>query len=683
MRFPMLKPMEKRRVFIDRFRGYSHTPEPEAGAFYDMENLSGQAAPHLCVRGRRIVPAKLDGAPAQRVNALGGRGDPVLLDQNGTLWCGGFPLPRLLEGTDSLRADDENGQSVDIPDRDKLLRVLPCPGDWSFRYVAASQRWRALHSGTIHPGDLFSPAQPTDGMTVSVSWSRSLLEQKARKLVFLGAWVCVFPDGKFANTAKLHEGSPMLAGEDYGDIAQENICSLGGTLFTACDAEGTALEVLWSDTAPAQGCWVDSSEPEKHLRRWSQSQGLWTELTPYVKCAIPGIAKGLRSGDSVELFCRLSSGQEGERLIDLLWDGTKTLTAAFHDPGDGDREEGRNDYVIFPGLLPQTVELELSWHNQDFFRASRSIPEMDFVVEAGNRLWGCRSGGGVNELYGSKLGDFRNWSAFEGLSTDSYRVARGRSGPFTGAAVLGDCPLFFRADCLEKIYPSPAGDHGVVTVSLEGIQAGSAESAVVMGSRLYYKSEGGICCYNGTLPVRVSQALGDKRYHSAAAGARGSLYCVSMLDETAHGHFFVYDTVTGLWHREDDLRFRSAWGMGEQLWLLTAPGEPLLLSNGSRDCAGVRWWAETGELLPRLARRRYLSQMQVTARLDPGARLRVLLSMDGGPWLPQGELPGGALGSVSFPVPDRRCQRLRLRLEGTGGMELHSLSWLTEAGSDV
>ena len=156
-----------------------------------------------------------------------------------------------------------------------------------------------------------------------------------------------------------------------------------------------------------------------------------------------------------------------------------------------------------------------------------------------------------------------------------------------------------------------------------------------------------------------------------------------MLDETAHGHFFVYDTVTGLWHREDDLRFRSAWGMGEQLWLLTAPGEPLLLSNGSRDCAGVRWWAETGELLPRLARRRYLSQMQVTARLDPGARLRVLLSMDGGPWLPQGELPGGALGSVSFPVPDRRCQRLRLRLEGTGGMELHSLSWLTEAGSDV
>ena len=47
MRFPMLKPGAKKRVLIDRCRGYSHTPEPGAGAFYDMENLSGEAAPLL------------------------------------------------------------------------------------------------------------------------------------------------------------------------------------------------------------------------------------------------------------------------------------------------------------------------------------------------------------------------------------------------------------------------------------------------------------------------------------------------------------------------------------------------------------------------------------------------------------------------------------------------------------
>ena len=41
------------------------------------------------------------------------------------------------------------------------------------------------------------------------------------------------------------------------------------------------------------------------------------------------------------------------------------------------------------------------------------------------------SGEAVNEIYASKLGDFRNWRCFEGLSTDSYAAARGSDGAFT------------------------------------------------------------------------------------------------------------------------------------------------------------------------------------------------------------------------------------------------------------
>ena len=74
---------------------------------------------------------------------------------------------------------------------------------------------------------------------------------------------------------------------------------------------------------------------------------------------------------------------------------------------------------------------------------------------------------------------------------------------------------------------------------------------------------------------------------------------------------------------------------------------------------------------------------ELTARLELGASLRVLLRFDEGPWLRVGELRGSSLRSLTLSVPTRRCQRLRLRLEGSGGMELHSLSWLTESGSDV
>ncbi len=683
MRYPKLTAPAKRRVLIDRFRGYEHLPELSAGAFYDMENCSGEPAPLLTVRRRRTELTALEGCPTTRVLAVGGRGAAVVLDLYGTLWCGGNALPRLLDGTPSMTARDAAEQSVEIADPDSLLSALGVPGNYRFRYIASMNLWHSLDGDEELAASVLRPAALTDGTTVTVRYSYAVQSAAQRRLVFMGGWVCVFPDGKFANSVRLRQGQQMTEGEDYGAIAQQNLLERGGTIFTPCDADGTPRTVLWSDTAPESGCWVDTGELTPTLRSWSQSQELWVEVTPYVKCEIPGIAKGLRAGDSVELEGRFDSSQGGENEVEAIWTGTKVLTAAWHDPGSGSREEGRGDYLVFSALLPDRYEIELTWHDRGWLSAARPMPEMDFVVEAGNRLWGCRCGGGVNELYGSKLGDFRNWLCFQGLSTDSYRVARGHDGPYTGAAVLGGCPLFFRIDCLEKIYPSAGGDHGVVTVSLEGIEPGSADSAVVIRDRLYYKSPGGICCYNGTLPVRVSRALGDRSYHSAAAGARGSRYCVSMLDAGNAPHLFVLDTETGLWYREDNCRFTAAYSQGERLYLLPAPGGLLLCVGEAADSRNVIWWAETGELAPRTGLRRYVTRIQLTARLDPGSQLRVYVSYDGGPWLRRGELRGNELQSVTFPVSARRCGRLRLRLEGTGGMELHSLSWLTESGSDV
>lgn len=683
MRYPKLKVSQQKRVMIDSFRGYEHTPAVSAGAFYDMKNLSGERAPLLCVRGQRTPITELDGSPADMVNAVGGQGTAVVLDNDGTLWCAGAALPYLLDGNAYVYAEDENSLPVTITDQAAVLRAVVRPGSWRFSYNAATDRWTPLNGANSMAGGLLVPDTLDDGLTVTVEHSYIPTKYEPRELVFLGGWVCVFPDGKFANTAKLRTGAVMLPNVDYGDIAQSNECQLGGTVFVPCGPNGEELDTVWSDTPPAQGYWVDTSEPEATLRIWSQSQGLWVETNPYVKCSIPGIAKGLRTGDSVDLFCRLETNQGPEPLLEALWRGTRTLAGVWHDPGAENREEGRNDYVIIPGTLREACELELTWHDRSCFSVTRSIPKMDFVVSAGNRLWGCYCANGVNELYGSKLGDFRNWNCFEGLSTDSYRVSRGHSGPYTGAAVLGGCPLFFRADCLEKIFPAAGGDHGVVTVSLEGIEAGSAKSAVVIREKLYYKSEGGVCCYNGTLPVRISRALGNVSYHDAIAGARGSRYYINMKDQDGGYHLFVYNTETGFWYREDDCYFLAAYRAGERLYLLPRLGTPLLCVDGSSGSRNVDWWAETGDLLPRMALRRYVTRMQVTAQLDPGAELRVYLSYDGGPWLRKGELRGNRLKSVTFPVLARRCERLRLRLEGTGGMELHSLSWLTQAGSDV
>ena len=55
---------------------------------------------------------------------MSGRGAAVVLDAEGTLWCGGEALPRLLDGTASTSAVDEQDQSVEISDPDALLAAL-------------------------------------------------------------------------------------------------------------------------------------------------------------------------------------------------------------------------------------------------------------------------------------------------------------------------------------------------------------------------------------------------------------------------------------------------------------------------------------------------------------------------------------------------------------------------------
>ena len=68
-------------------------------------------------------------------------------------------------------------------------------------------------------------------------------------------------------------------------------------------------------------------------------------------------------------------------------------------------------------------------------RLSRKVPDMDFVCEWNNRLWGCSSE--KHELYASALGDPYNWNVFEGTSQDSYILTIGSTGEFTGICAYG------------------------------------------------------------------------------------------------------------------------------------------------------------------------------------------------------------------------------------------------------
>lgn len=476
-----------------------------------------------------------------------------------------------------------------------------------------------------------------------------------KDLVSMGAYVVVFPDKVYVNTQDV---------TDYGSLECERVAPAGSSL-TLCDGTGTAYsgvtESAGAPEEPQEGAlWLDLSGTEPVLRQYSRE--VWTALEGVcVKVQATGIGVGFVAGDGVEV-----SGCGVERL-----NGETVLQAVGAD------------WVAFPGAVASGAVTETE------MKLRRFVPEMDFVVQSGNRLWGCKygmvDGKTVNEIYASKLGDFKNWRCFAGVATDSYAAARGSDGVFTGAVSYLGNPIFFKERCMERVYASGSGAHQIVTTECSGVQKGSEKSLQVVGGVLYYLSGDGVQAFDGSLPVCISQALGTVRYHGGVAGAWQEKYYLSALDEEEKASLLVYDSARRMWHREDALRAVDFAGKGTELYCLGADGKLWSLHGESGQAEeSFSWQVETGELGMQSPERKRLTQVFLYLRPEKGKTVTAWVSYDQGKtWARQGQVTGnGGIREQAIAIRPRQCRRLRLRLTGNGQCTLFALTALYEKGSD-
>lgn len=310
---------------------------------------------------------------------------------------------------------------------------------------------------------------------------------------------------------------------------------------------------------------------------------------------------------------------------------------------------------------------------------------MDLMVESGNRLWGCKYGvtdkGFLNEIYCCALGDFRNWYRFRGVSTDSYVVSVGADGPFTGAVSYLGRPIFFKENCMIEVYGSYPENYQLQTTPCDGVQTGCHKSLAVVNNVLYYKSTQGVCAYDGSMPVQKGRVFGSVFYENAVAGAWGSKYCISMQHPYGWG-LFLYDTQKDLWHREDATQVRAfAFAKGYMYGLV---GERTIV-NMSDDQPGetVSWMVQTGPMGLTDAGRQYVSRLSVRLWAAEGATVSVSCQYDDRQvWETLYTLTGSELHSVTIPIRPRRCDHMRLKLEGTGEVRIYSMTKTWEEGSD-
>jgi hypothetical protein len=488
-------------------------------------------------------------------------------------------------------------------------------------------------------------------------------EDCPKTLVSMGAYVIIMPDKKYINT------------KDYSDRGniEETLETSGETTFELCKIDGSAYkEPPAQDTAPQNpkdtDLWLDTSSIPHTLKQYSTINSTWVSIaTTYIKITFSDVdLLPFSAGDGITI-----SGLEETELSDL------NDTAVIQEVGE--------NYIVIIGIIKKKTTLATK------ITFERLMPAMDFIIESENRLWGCRygediNGNVVNEIYASKLGDFKNWNCFAGISTDSYVATVGTDGQFTGAVTHLGYPIFFKENCMHKVYGNYPANYQIQTTHCRGVQKNCSKSLVIVNEILYYKARSAVCVYDGSLPVEISSAFGDMTYTNAVAGTVKNKYYISMMDNNGEYQLFVYDTKRGLWHKEDNTHVLDFCTYRGELYYIDAKNNQIktILGSGTPDKSPINWMAESGIIGTDLPDKKYISRLDVRMKLTVGTRVYFYIEYDScGQWEHLFTMTGIKLQSFPISIRPRRCDHMRIRIEGDGEAKIFSICKTIEQGSDV
>lgn len=502
------------------------------------------------------------------------------------------------------------------------------------------------------------------GEAVKGLWFPDIEED--RRFVSMGALVLIFPDKVYLNTADLTDFGFLESGFATGEGFSVT-CSLA-------KGDGDLYENYVTSSAEPEemkngDLWLDTSVTPNELKQYSESLGMWMALAEtYVRISCVGIGRGFKVGDGVTLSGFKNEDLNGSHII--------------RDKGD--------DFITVTGIISDTVK------QTSPVTVERKLPEMDFVVESGNRLWGCNSE--KNEIYASKLGDPTNFQCFRGISTDSYAVTVGTDGEFTGAVSFRGYIIFFKEHCIHKIYGQNP-PYTVNTSYIRGVQKGSHKSIQIVNETLYYKSPNGICSFEGGIPVDISSALGGAYYTDAVAGVLGNRYYICMSDKNGERVLFNYDESRNIWHREDNIDIKEfANHNGNLYFIVFAEGYGVLgiadgenaYGNFSGELSGwspeedFDWSCETGLWGLDIPENKYYSGIVFRVCGEKGAKINVDFQVNStGKWDRQLSLTVEKTGSFSLPFTSPRCDHLKIRISGRGKVKILGISRKTEGGSEL
>lgn len=451
--------------------------------------------------------------------------------------------------------------------------------------------------------------------------------------------------------------------------------------------KGMTIEAMGESPSGLYRCVGVTNERATNTARYRtfiKIDNTYVRITRRVQAGTATIS-GIKAGDWVKLSGMTASVQTFEGVQDSWGDYVSVLNNKLFKVYYADSES----IVI-------KADIEKSVPYTGAITITRAMPEIDsgMMIEVNNRLWACSSG--ANEIYACKQGDATNWRAYgDAAVTDSFAATIGHEGDFTGITRQGDSVIFFKENCLIKLFGTKPSNYTLSTINAPGVEKGSEKSVVWINGSVYYLSAKGVCQYSpGGMPVVISDAaFGDRKYRNGVAGRHGSKYFISVQNDENEWELFVCDTAKGLWYREDTTRMLSTSTYNGILYFVDEQGDCIVCADRDHNLlenitdfeqeGEVEWELETGDLYDNEFNVKYISKLKIGASMEQGAEFDVFVryTQNGG-WYRTSTVRYDEKKPRIRPILVRRADHLDIKIVGSGAVNIYGIEIEYGIGSE-
>lgn len=504
----------------------------------------------------------------------------------------------------------------------------------------------------------------------------SVSDEEPKLVVGMGAYIVVFPDKFMYNTA---DGTVSTLEASYKQTSTVTLEPLSyGSAYTKINAEGIGNKFSTYDNVTMAGCTLTDYNATKIISDAGTDYIVVTGALASFDDVVTGLSSLTVTSyastiGAVSISEELTSAQQTELVGKTVYIGSTKFTVRSIGTAKSFYIEEFATSSIRP-KKGQKVQATCKTQTSGM-TFTRNCPDLDFVVERDNRLWGCSSEN--HEIYSCKLGDPKNWYNYEGLADDAYAATIASDGDFTGIGKYSSYLIFFKEDKAHILRGDKPSNYSISEKEMPGVKAGCDRSLENIGDTLYYVASDGVYAFAGGQPQKISANLTGSISDAVCSQYENKLYMSCMYGGIQT--LLVYDSRYGIWDKEDDTAFKFAQYVGGELnyvdgldcWAVIA---------GSR-AEDIEWMAESADMQESSIDMKYISKLRLNIMLDVGSYVEIYAQFDGGDWVRKGDFMSTAHKTYNIPITPQRCSKWRFKLMGHGQFKLLAISRDVGGGS--